>query len=77
MQSRPLIIGEIGEQPVRLLAFVMTLSHSRMWAVVWSVRQDMLPWLDCHNRAFAWLGGMPSSVRIDNLKTGVAQGAGP
>jgi transposase len=77
VQSRPLIIGEMGERPVRLQAFVMTLSHSRMWAVVWSVRQDMLPWLDCHNRAFAWLGGMPSSVRIDNLKTGVAQGAGP
>jgi hypothetical protein len=37
----------------------------------------MLSWLDCNNRAFAWLVGMPSSVRIDNLKTGAAQGAGP
>lgn len=54
----------------------MTLSHSRMWAVVWSVRQDLLSWLDCHNRALVWLGGVPASVRIDNLKTGVAEGAG-
>jgi hypothetical protein len=23
-----------------------------------------------------WLGGVPATVRIDNLKTGVAQGAG-
>jgi transposase len=76
VQSRPLIIEEIGDRPVRLQAFVMILSHSRMWAVVWSVRQDMLSWLDCHNRAFLWLSGVPSSVRIDNLKTGVAEGGG-
>ena len=76
VQSRPLIITEIGEQPIRLQAFVMTLSHSRMWAVIWSMRQDLLAWLDCHNRALLWLGGVPATVRIDNLKTGVAHGAG-
>ncbi len=59
-----------------LQASVMILSHSRMWEVVWSVRHDMLSWLDCHHRAFPWLSGVPSSVRIDNLKTGVAEGAG-
>ena len=29
-----------------------------------------------HNRAFVWLGGVPATVRIDNLKTGVAEGSG-
>ena len=29
------------------------------------------------NRAFQFLGGLPWSVRIDNLKTAVAQGGGP
>lgn len=77
VQSRPLIIAEMGEQPVRLQAFVMTLSHSRMWAVIWSARQDLLSWLDCHNRALWRLGGVPMTVRIDNLKTGVIRGAGP
>lgn len=76
VQSRPLVIEELAAHPVRLQAFIMTLSHSRMWAVVWSARQDLLAWLSCHNRAFVWLGGVPTTVRIDNLKTGVAQGAG-
>jgi transposase len=76
VESRSLIVEELGARPVRLQAFVMTLSHSRMWAVVWSVRQDLLSWLDCHNRALVWLGGVPATVRIDNLKTGVAEGAG-
>ena len=31
--------------PTRLSAFLLTLSYSRMWAVVWSRREDMLSWL--------------------------------
>jgi hypothetical protein len=61
---------------VKLSAFVMTLSHSRMWVVIWSRSEDMLAWLDGHNRAFEFLGGVPSFVRLDNLKTGVASGSG-
>jgi transposase len=60
----------------KLSAFVMTLSHSRMWVVIWSRSEDMLAWLDGHNRAFQFLGGVPSFVRLDNLKTGVASGSG-
>lgn len=60
-----------------LFAFVLTLSHSRAFAVVWSRRTDMLSWINCHNRAFWFLGGVPYVVRIDNLKTGVISGAGP
>ncbi len=55
----------------------MILSHSRMWSVIWSVGQDLLSWLDCHNKAFAFIGGVAATARIDNLKTGVASGAGP
>ena len=60
-----------------LVAFILTLSHSRAFAVVWSRQADMLSWLDCHNQAFWFLGGVPCVVRIDNLKTGVISGAGP
>jgi transposase len=62
---------------VMIYAFVMVLSFSRKWAVVWSRSQDMLSWINCHNMAFEQLGGIPVSIRIDNLKTGVASGAGP
>jgi transposase len=62
---------------VRLVAFVMTLSFSRMWAVIWSRRQNFLSWIRCHNEAFERLGGVPVTERIDNLKTGVSSGAGP
>ena len=67
----------VAGRPVALFAFVLTLSHSRAFAVVWSERADMLSWVDCHNQAFWFLGGVPYVVRIDNLKTGVASGAGP
>lgn len=37
----------------------------------------MLAWIGCHNQALERLGGVPWTLRIDNLKTGVASGAGP
>jgi transposase len=66
-----------GEGEVTLYAFVMVLSFSRMWAVVWSRSMDLVSWLRCHNRAFERLRGVAASVRIDNLRTGVSSGAGP
>jgi len=68
-------INELGGE-VMLNAFVIVLSFSRAWAVVWTVSQDMLNWIDCHNQAFRKLGGIAVSNRIDNLKTGVSKGAG-
>ena len=68
-------IDELGGV-VRLWALVMALSHSRMWSVIWSVRQDLLSWLNCHNRALLFLKGVAATVRLDNLSTGVASGAG-
>ena len=62
---------------VKLWAFVMVLSASRMWAVVWSRRKDMASWIRCHNEAFARLGGVPLSLRPDNEKTAAGFGGGP
>jgi len=56
--------------------FVMTLSHSRYSAMVWSRYQDQLSWLRCHNEAFLRLGGIAATNRIDNVKTAIAVGAG-
>lgn len=57
--------------------FIMTLSHSRKTAVVWSEAEKQLNWHKCHNESFKRLGGIPAVNRIDNLKTGISQGAGP
>ena len=56
--------------------FVMTLSHSRMTAVIWSASMNQLAWHHVHNEAFKRLGGVAAVNRIDNLKTGVAHGSG-
>jgi hypothetical protein len=33
-------------------------------------------WISCHNQAFSFLGGITKTIRIDNLRTGVAKGSG-
>jgi len=66
----------VSEGEVDLHAFVMVLSHSRKPAVVWSLGEDQLSWLTCHNEAFRRLRGVAAVNRIDNVKTGIAHGAG-
>jgi len=61
----------------KLYGFVMMLSHSRMTAVIWSRSMKQLAWHRVHNEAFLQLGGVAAVNRIDNLKTGVSNGAGP
>lgn len=68
---------DLGEGPQKLYAFVMTLSHSRQEAVIWCRRMDQITWHHAHNEAFKRLEGIPAVLRIDNLKTGIASGAGP
>ena len=63
--------------PTALCAFVMTLSHSRKSAVIWSRSQNQLAWHHVHNEAYRRLEGVAAVNRIDNLKTGIATGAGP
>jgi len=60
-----------------LYGFIMTLSHSRMTAVVWSRSMNQLAWHHVHNEAFKRLKGIAAVNRIDNLRTGVSRGAGP
>jgi len=59
-----------------LHAFLMVLSHSRKPAIVWSLGQDELSWLRCHNESYRRLAGVAAVNRIDNVKTAVVQGAG-
>jgi len=59
-----------------LLAFSLQLSFSRADVIVWSESAAQLAWLFVHNEAFARLGGVPATVRVDNVKTAVSRGAG-
>jgi transposase len=54
-----------------------TLSHARARFVWVSPSMDQLAWQSGHVALFRRYGGVPLWVRIDNLKTGVATGAGP
>src|SRR5690606_26359372 len=72
---RKVFVHELGGiTPLR--AFLMTLSHSRMNPVRFYLDETQLSWLDGHNHALNFLGGVPLTIRIDNLKTGVKKGAG-
>ncbi len=68
---------QIGGRRVPAYCFCMKLSHSRKGATVWSPRKDQLAWLSAHNAAFRKLEGVAATVRVDNVKTAVARGAGP
>lgn len=59
-----------------LLAFSMQLSFSRGDVIAWSESGEQLAWLSVHNEAFQRLGGVPATVRVDNVKTAISHGAG-
>jgi transposase len=67
----------IGRKRHRLQALVGALSHSRARFCWVSRDQSQLAWHTGHMGLFERYGGVPLWVRIDNLKTGVASGAGP
>jgi transposase len=60
----------------RAWAFVMVLCWSRHQYVEFVLDQKVATWLRCHRNAFAFFGGVPERVRIDNLKAGIAQRCG-
>ena len=51
--------------------FIMTLSWSRHQYVECVFDQTVRTWIQCHEHAFAWFGGVVRRVVIDNLKAGV------
>jgi hypothetical protein len=57
--------------PRKAYAFVMTLSCSRLRFVHFVFRQDINAWIECHVQAFKFLGCVPTTILLDNLKAGV------
>jgi transposase len=70
----------VGNTRRRLSFFVMVLAFSRQMFVEFTVSQTMEHFLACHEHAFAAVGGVPSKIMVDNLKSAVLQrlaGAAP
>jgi transposase len=67
-----MIAPETGEHR-RTWAFVMTLSWSRHQFVEFAFDQKAETWLRLHRHAFAFFGGVPQRVVVDNLKAGIAR----
>jgi hypothetical protein len=55
----------------KLWAFSLVLSYSRHMFVYVVPRMDQQAWIAAHVAAFAFLGGAPRTLEIDNLKPGV------
>lgn len=53
--------------------FVMLLSWSRHVYAQLVYDQTVATWLDCHRRAFAFFGGVPERIVLDNLKAAIVK----
>lgn len=67
---------EVGSTLRSLSAFVMVLSHSRMLFVRFFVGQTQSLFLQGHQHAFDFFGGVPRIVLYDNLKSAVLERIG-
>lgn len=67
------LIDPVTGELRRAWVFVMTLSWSRHQYAEFVFDQKVETWLRLHRNAFAWLGGVPQRVRIDNLKAGIVK----
>lgn len=57
----------------KLYAFLMLLAHSRHQFLYPTLAEDAMAWLDGHVAAFAFFGGVPARVILDNLTAGITR----
>src|SRR5439155_15367520 len=69
--------GVVADEAETLYGLIGTLSFSRATFVWVSRTTTQLAWQAGHLALFQRYGGMPLWIRLDNLKTAVASGAGP
>jgi transposase len=53
--------------------FVMTLSYSRYMYIEIVFNQSVKTFIECHKNAFRYFGGVPETVKIDNLKAAILE----
>lgn len=62
---------KVNGKPRKAWAFIMSLSYSRQMHVSITLDQAVQTFIQCHTAAFNFFGGVPETVKIDNLKAGV------
>lgn len=63
----------VGNTTRRLSFFAMVLCFSRMLYVKFTLSQKMEHFLQCHQEAFEFFGGVPEKIMVDNLKSAVLE----
>ena len=53
--------------------FVMTLSYSRYMYAQITLDQSVRTFIQCHTNAFRYFGGIPETIKIDNLKAAIIE----
>ncbi len=62
---------KVNGRPRKAWVFIMGLSYSRQMHVSITLDQSVQTFIQCHTAAFNFFGGVPETVKIDNLKAGV------
>jgi transposase len=65
------LIDPVSQQPRKAQVFVMVLGWSRHMYAEFVFDQSITTWLQCHQRAFTFFGGVPERVVLDNLKSAI------
>jgi transposase len=63
----------IGSKRKKAWVFVMTLSYSRYMYAKIVFDQTVKTFIKCHVESFRYFGGVPETIKIDNLKAGVIE----
>ena len=64
---------KVQGKPKKAWVFIMSLSYSRQMHVSITLDQAVQTFIQCHTSAFNYFGGVPETVKIDNLKAGVIE----
>lgn len=59
--------------PHKAWVFVMSLSYSRYMYASITLDQSVQTFIRCHTEAFRYFGGVPQTVKIDNLKAAIVE----
>ena len=66
-----MIYDELTHNIRKAYVFVMTLSYSRYRYVEFSFSQNISSWVQSHINSFIFFNGVPKTISLDNLKSGV------
>lgn len=64
---------KVNGSPRKAWVFVMSLSYSRYMYAAITLDQSVQTFIRCHTEAFHYFGGVPQTMKIDNLKAAIVE----